>query len=124
MGHEWLKSPLICNGRVVRPALSPDALSDSDLPDICLRMHLVLDTIEFARCEGRLINMDIFDPIDTLECELRHSQDNHLSDWLDTIARFADYYQLDGSTPIEITQHAIDGISYFADRHGISLAGD
>src|SRR5437870_1908869 len=76
----WLRAPLICDGQTVRPGLLPNALSDNDLPDICVRMHLILDTIEFERCEGRLINLDIFEPIDTLESDLRHRDANHLAD--------------------------------------------
>jgi len=123
-GLEWLKSPLVCDGRVVRPGLLPDAISDADLPDICLRMHLILDTIEYARCEGRLINLDIFNSIDSMESELRHGRDNQLSDWEEAITQFADYYQLDGQGPIEIAQHSIDSRSYIADDFGIPIGRD
>jgi hypothetical protein len=87
-------------------------------------MHLVLDTIEFACMEGRMINAEVFDAIDRMESKLRHGQVNHLSDWRETITRFADYYRLDGSSPITITQHAIDGCEHIAEHHGISLVAD
>jgi hypothetical protein len=124
MALGWLKSPLVCEGRIVRPGLLPESISDADLPDICLRMHLVLDTIEFERCEGRQINLNIFDPIDSMESQLRHGQDNHLCDWQETITRFANYYKLDGSNPIRITLRAIDGCSHIAEHHGILLVDD
>lgn len=84
-------------------------------------MNLILDTIEFARCEGRLINPDIFDPIDTMVSELRHGRNSQLWDWEETITRFADYYGLDGSEPIEIAQRSIEDMSDFAKHFEISI---
>jgi hypothetical protein len=118
---EWLRAPLVCEGRTIRPSLSPDVLSDNDLPDICLRMHLILDTIEFERCEGRLINTDIFDPIDTLESDLQHREDNRLVDWCDTIRRFGEHYHLAGDQPIQVASRAIDGIRWMAQKFNIRL---
>ena len=30
---DWLKSSLICNGRIVRPSLTPRDFSDADVPE-------------------------------------------------------------------------------------------
>ena len=53
MKIDWLTSKLVCEGRVIRPPMNPNKLTSDDLPDICLRMHVILDTIEFTRCEAR-----------------------------------------------------------------------
>lgn len=108
MSLEWLNSAVVCGGRVIRPALDPIAVRSEDLPDICVRMHLILDSIEFARCEGRLINRDIFEPIDTLYSDLLHKEYNSIEDWRDCIGRFGDYYELDGAGPIEVTSRTLE----------------
>ncbi|MBM4077071.1 MAG: hypothetical protein FJ267_15685 [Planctomycetes bacterium] len=59
MGLNWLSSDLVCEGLTIRPSLSSLQVSDDCLPDVCLRMHMILDTIEFPRCEGRLMNVVI-----------------------------------------------------------------
>jgi len=90
----WVALPIVIGDIVVMPPLDPNNLSSDDLPDLCIRMHIILDTIEHARCEGRLINLDIFDPIDTLDSDLRHRSDNHIEDWLPAISEFGKYYKL------------------------------
>lgn len=121
MSLEWLKSPLICNGRIVRSGLTPDSMTNADLPDICLRMHLILETIEFDRCEGRLMNVTIFDSIDTMESKLRFETENQLSDWRETISRFGEHYNLAGNEPIDISCKAINEHLDMAKALGIDL---
>jgi hypothetical protein len=70
IGMEWLGRPLVCDGAVVAGLLDPARLGDSDLRDICLRMHVILETVEMPRCEGWLIPRDLFDAIDTLRRRL------------------------------------------------------
>lgn len=110
MSIEWLKSEVVCGGRVIRPALDPISVGNEDLPDICIRMHLILDSIEFARCEGRFVNRDIFDPIDTLYSDLLHKERHSIEDWRECIGRFGDYYELDGAGPIEVTSRTLEGL--------------
>lgn len=98
---------MVSEGRVIRPALNPSQLTSEDLPDICLRMHLILDSIEFTRCEGRLINLDIFQPIETLYSDLLHKHTIELSDWKDCIERFGDYYELAGRDVIEVSPRSV-----------------
>ena len=106
-GSSWLESPIRCSGRTVRPPLSPDQIHDATLPEICLRMHLILDSIEYERAEGRLINRDIFESIDSLHSNLVHLPVNHLEDWQDSIVRFGEYYRLSPDVPIEVTARAV-----------------
>jgi hypothetical protein len=121
MSLDWLRARIVCEGRSVRPPLSLQNLSDADLPDICLRMGMILDSIEFPRCEGRLINLEIFNPIDTLESDLQHREENHLVDWLHAIRRFGEYYSLDGNEPITVSSQALDTARSLADRLGVQL---
>jgi hypothetical protein len=109
MGLNWLRSPLLMDGNVIRGPLDPNSIAYHDLPDICYRMHLILDEIEFKRCEGRLIPSDIFDAMDTLGCDLVHHPDRvSLKIYAGLIARFGTYYGLDGKQPIEISRRAFD----------------
>ncbi|PQO33790.1 hypothetical protein C5Y97_16310 [Blastopirellula marina] len=101
---------------MIRPALDPFQLTDEDLPDICLRMHLILDSIEFTRCEGRLIYRDIFDPIDTLYSDLLRKETNRLDDWRENIEKFGDYYELSRMTKIEVSQRAVTALAYMFER--------
>ena len=105
----------------MRPPLALDQLTDSDLPDICLRMFLVLDSFEFARCEGRLLPTTLFDSIDTLESNLRHKPLNRLAEWRDTIIHFGEYYGLDGREPIEVTDQSIENHRYISAKHSLDL---
>lgn len=87
-------------------------------------MHLILDTIEFGRCEGRMMNSEIFERIDTMECVLRHENTSHLSEWLSTMEQFGNDYKLNGLSAIQISQRSIDGFSHLARCHDIPLATD
>jgi hypothetical protein len=98
----WVRSPLTLNGEIIAEPLVPEDLSDSDLPRLCFWMHLICDTIEYGRCEGRLISMDIFDPLDNLMDIVRFQNDYTLSDWIPFMIKFGMHYGLDGATPINI----------------------
>ncbi|MBI1248261.1 hypothetical protein GC197_10545 [bacterium] len=119
MKIDWLAASLVCEGRVIRPPLDPSKPTNEDLPEICFRMLLILDSIEFARCEGRWINLEIFDPIDTLSSDLLHKETNLLSDWIDCIERFGEYYQLSGSHKIDVSPRAVSDASEEIERLGI-----
>jgi len=116
MSCDWLASSLTCEGRMIRPALNPTNLTDEDLPDICLRMHLILDSIEFTRCEGRLINLEVFEPIDTLYSDLLHKDTNGLIEWMHCIERFGDYYELSGKNAIEVSSRAVSNQSHMFEQ--------
>ncbi|KAA0138978.1 hypothetical protein FYZ48_09975 [Gimesia chilikensis] len=117
----WIEAMVTCNGRVLRPALRVDRVSDSDLPDLCIRMNLILDSIEYERCEGRLINLDIFDPVTSLLDELRSDREVQLKDWIKTINTFGEYYQLESMNVIEVAPRAVANIEKDAERLGIFL---
>lgn len=121
MKIDWLAAGLVSEGRVIRPALTPSKLTSKDLPDICLRMYLILDSIEFTRCEGRLMNLDVFEPIDTLYSDLLHKATNHLGDWMDCIERFGDYYELSGRDVIEVSPRAVRNQSHMFEQLRIEL---
>ena len=121
MKIDWLAAGLVSEGRVIRPALTPSKLTSKDLPDICLRMHLILDSIEFTRCEGRLMNLDVFEPIDTLYSDLQHKATNHLGDWMDCIERFGEYYELSARDVIEVSPRAVRNQSRMFEQLRIEL---
>lgn len=123
MKIDWLAASLTSEGRVIRPALTLSKLTSKDLPDICLRMHLILDSIEFTRCEGRLINLEIFEPIDTLYSDLLHKDSNHLGDWMDCIERFGEYYELSGRDVIDVSSRAVSNQTRMFERLRIELVG-
>lgn len=114
----------MCEGRVIRPPMNPSKLTSEDLPDICLRMHLILDTIEFTRCEGRLINLDIFEPIDRLYSDLLHKDTNCLSDWQQYIERFGDYYELAGKPTLAVSPRAVMRLAHMVDQLKVERLGD
>jgi len=86
-------------------------------------MHLILDTIEHQRCEGRLINLDIFEPIDTLASEIQHHGPVWLTEWASTMEQFGQYYELDGTKPIEVEQRSLDRFSRMAENFRIVIGG-
>jgi hypothetical protein len=102
MGLDWLRSAVVCDGVVVCGPLDPDAVGDADLPDVCKRMHAILETIEQSRCEGRLIPGDLFDRIDTLASRVTHGPPPHWAEWAAVVSEFGVYYGLDGSGPIRV----------------------
>ncbi len=101
--------------------MSPDLINDAALPEICLRMHLILDSIEYERAEGRLMNLNIFESIDSLHSNLVHLPVNRLEDWQDSIMRFGEYYRLSPHVPIEVTARAVQGIRPMANQFGIEV---
>ncbi|QDT21002.1 hypothetical protein HG66A1_27950 [Gimesia chilikensis] len=121
MLSRWFEVPVVCNGRVLRPVLAVESVTDEDLADLCIRMNLILDSIEYERCEGRLINLDIFDPVTSLLDELRSDRDVQLEDWIETINTFGEYYQLEDMNVIEVTPRAVANIETDAARLGIFL---
>lgn len=106
---EWLARSLVCDGDVVAGPLDPSRLADSDLRNICLRMHVILETIEMPRCEGRLIPVALFDALDTLEGIVLHGNPRppRLAEWSGVVHEFGEYYQLAGSGHI-----TVDSASY------------
>ena len=102
MGIEWLRSALVCNGVTVRDPLDPGSVTDADLLEICLRMHAIMGTIEQSRCEGRLLPLDLFDGIDTLESRVFHGPIPQLAGWVELIIDFGSYYGLDGTSPLVV----------------------
>lgn len=104
MSWLWLARPLISGGEIVLDALNPEQLTDADLKDICLRMHAILSTIEMPRCEGRLLPIDIFDRMDTLESMVLHGHGGspRLSEWSVLIDEFGEYYGLNTQGPIAV----------------------
>lgn len=121
MLSRWIEVPVVCNGRVLRPVLAVESVTDKDLADLCIRMNLILDSIEYERCEGRLINLDIFDPVTSLLDELRSDRDVQLKDWIETINTFGEYYQLESMNVIAVTPRAVANIEMDAERLGIFL---
>jgi len=106
----WLARPLMCQRRIVRPGLDPTGLTVHSLPDICLRMRVILDTIEMSRGEGRHMPVALFDQIDDLENQIRQRpRDVRLADWQLLIREFGQHYELDGpSEPIEVDTRSYD----------------
>lgn len=107
---EWLARPLVCDGAVVAEPLDPARLADADLRDICLRMQVILETIEMPRCEGRLIPYNLFLDIDTLDSMVLHGHPSpyghqsppRLAEWAGVIREFGAYYGLAGHGPIAV----------------------
>lgn len=107
---EWLSRPLKCGSKIVQTALDSTKLTNEDLRNICLRMHVILETIETPRCEGRLIPLDLFNDIDTLEgmvlfgqsSPYGHSSPPTLVEWWSVIREFGRYYSLHGTGAIEV----------------------
>lgn len=112
----WLAIPVTCEGKVICPPLDLRKLSDADLPSICLRMHLIHDTIEFAHCEGRWMNLEIFGALESLYDAVRFREPSQLADWVQWIERLDERYGLDDKSTIEITRLAIvENASMFAE---------
>jgi hypothetical protein len=73
-------------------------------------MHVILETIERPRCEGRLMPGELFDAIDTLESMVlygRPSPSGHsglprLAEWWGVVREFGEYYRLAGGGPIGV----------------------
>lgn len=73
-------------------------------------MHVILDTIENPRCEGRLMPVNLFYDIDTLEgmvlyaqvSPYGHSSPPILDEWSSVIQDFGAYYHLYGTGPINV----------------------
>src|SRR5262249_37867215 len=101
---DWLARPLVADGVVVADALDPARLMDANLPQICLRMMAILDTIEMPRAEGRLMPIELFNGIDTLAARLQHpkSKPPRPTEWESLVRGFGEYYDLTGTGPIKV----------------------
>lgn len=107
----WLTSPLTCDGKVVLDGLDATRLSDTDLRDVCLRMRVLLESVENERCEGRLLPVHLFDQVDTLEDLVLHRREGgaRLSDWFDLIEEFGVHYGLIGRKAIPVDSASFHG---------------
>jgi hypothetical protein len=111
---EWITRTLMCDGAIIAGPLDTGSLEDSDLRDLCWRMHMIMQTIEMPRAEGRLMPMALFDAIDTLESMIRQHQPDpagrssppRLGEWLDVIREFGEYYRLSGHGPVNVDSMA------------------
>ena len=118
----WLATSITCGDVVVLDPLDPldlECLSDAELPHICLRMHLILDSIEYTAFEGRMINVDVFDPMDRLASDLVHKARNSFGDSAAFISEFGHYYRLCNRESLPVTRHAMDGYRYMFDAFQI-----
>lgn len=107
MRDDWLRAELVCQGKRIRPPIDFGQLRDEDLPEICLRMWLILVSIEFTRAEGRLIPLEIFEPLDTLDSVLGTQKKLCIEDYRHVIDRFGEHYHLNGQQTIEISSHSV-----------------
>ena len=119
--HNWLSSPIRCNGIPIFEPLAPSQINESTLPEICLRMSLILDSIEYERAEGRFMNLDVFEMIDSLCDDLLNHKRGRMDDCHSVIQKFGEHYQLTSSLPINVTVRAVDGIRRLADQLNVSI---
>lgn len=106
----WLTRPVVCDGIAVADPLESARLTDADLRSICFRLQLIFHTVEMRIAEERLMPIDIFDDMDTLDGMVLHGQRSpsghssppRLSEWIALIRRFGSYYQLAGRGPIVV----------------------
>lgn len=118
----WLRLPIHCNGRLIRPPMPHDQIDDVALFEICLRMHLIMDSVEYERAEGRLMNVSIFDSIDSLHDQLAHGRSPRLHDWHEMILHFGEYYQLNHDQQIDVTARSIESAVPCAKSLGLPLS--
>lgn len=121
MLSRWIEIPIVCNGRVLRPVLAVERVTDDDLADLCVRMLLIHDSIEYEVCEGRMMNLDVFNPLDRLLGEFQARKHPRLSDWIETINSFGDYYGLESRNVIEVTSRAVANTEADANQLGVFL---
>jgi len=68
-------------------------------------MCVILESIEMPRCEGRLVPIELFDRLDTLESAVLHGHClPRPAEWRQLVHDFGDYYALAGDGPIEVDQ--------------------
>jgi hypothetical protein len=120
-GMSWLARPIACEDVIVLEALDAEHLSSTDLREICLRMDVILQTIEMSRCEGRLMPVEIFDRIEKLADLVLHGWRPPLTDWTGLICEFGEHYGLSGDGPIPVDpavyQNAVERFNVWPDRH-------
>jgi hypothetical protein len=83
-------------------------------------MQLIFHTVEMRIAEERLMPIDIFDDMDTLDGMVLHGQHSpsghssppRLSEWLALIRRFGNYYRLDGPIVVAPTIYAQQAARY------------
>lgn len=120
----WLELPIHCSGRPIRPPMREDQIDDLTLSEICLRMHLILDSIEHERAEGRLMNVSIFDAIDSLHSNLVQGHSLWLGDWREMILHFGEYYGLNQFRLIEVSARAVENTGQMANALGLKMSVD
>lgn len=120
----WLKLPIHCAGRLIRSSMREEQIDDLALSEICLRMHLILDSIEYERAEGRLMNVSIFEAIDSLHSNLIQGQSLRLGDWRAMILHFGEYYRLNQFREIEITARSVENAGQMAHALGLKMSVD
>jgi hypothetical protein len=80
-------------------------------------MHAILHTVEMPRAEERLMPVELFNAIDTLESMVLHghaspsghSSPPQLAEWMSTIAAFGAHYHLDAVRGPIVIDSAIYG---------------
>jgi hypothetical protein len=106
----WITRAVVCDGAVVFEPLDPARLSDADLADLCLRMLVIMSTIESPRAEGRWLPVELHDQIDTLwsmVCQGHPGPSGYrnppgLDDWMPLVEEFGAYYGLNESGRIRV----------------------
>ncbi|MEM7011169.1 MAG: hypothetical protein AAF585_06765 [Verrucomicrobiota bacterium] len=95
--------------------MNPKLLSDADLTEICFRMHVIFDDVDYA--EGRWIPLEIFEPIDTLRSAVRHRpNETKLADWTELISDFGSHYDLNAVKEIQVSRESFEANSKLFNR--------
>lgn len=99
----WLTRRIQCDGKVIAEPLSPSHLTVESIGDICDRMMVIMNHLEFQICEGRMLPVKLFDEIDGFprEPHLSNAQAS-LDRCIDLAVRFGDHYDLSGEAVIDL----------------------
>lgn len=102
MAITFLGKPIHGNRKVLVAAYAFEPGDPAHVKDLCEHLLKIIEEIEWHRCEGRLLPVELYDKIDSIRSELDIDPKSRIPRLLACAAELGCYYQIDNLEEIEI----------------------
>ena len=116
MNDSWLRYPIYLNGE---QRFDANPSGDVSVVDAYERMDFVFENIEFCFAEGRLMDVEIFDRLDTLSDQIRANDIPHFDQIADLVDSIRKRYAFNDSGSAWTRKHESGAIVIWIDRDKI-----
>ncbi len=113
--------PILSGDTVAMPSLDPNYLTMADLASLCIRMHIIFDDMSPSEGDGRFMNAQLFQELDSLSSDLRFTKDEDfcVDEWLPLIDEFGRWFEINRFSTFHISPEELLSYKWMFDVHGV-----